>query len=727
MAETVKDAFLEQVRAAAARIAEHDTAAARTRVVDAIARRAGLEEFNDPERLARRLDRLSRYFAREQVPMTPDEVPTRPAEEVIARAIDRAATDADATMSGAADVAAAAAESDAEARAGGAETLVPERGIEHRAGVVLEAIIGSQDYVGIRYLEAGVAAARAVCRVHIRDARGRAGFGSGSLVSPRLLLTNHHVLESAEVARLSRAEFNYQDGLDGQPLQARIFELDPDTFFLADRERDFALVAVSAGDRGLAQFGFNRLIEAEGKAVLGEFLTIIQHPAGEKKQIALRENRIVGLLELFVHYKTDTKPGSSGSPVFNDQWEVVALHHASVPAPAGEPVGQIINEGIRASRILRFVKEQRRPRAQQAFVDQLFAPESIILPAAEPVLTAPQAPTREPGEASNTVKIDLPLEITITVSARPPQTLPSAPDEPLEPSEPAEEAVVIDRDYTNRRGYREDFLGGDHSVPLPTLSKKLLKKAAKIETGSDRGAFVLPYHHFSVVMNRERRLAFFTGVNIDGRTGVDLKRETDKWSLDPRLRPDDQIGEEAYADNDLDRGHLVRRIDPAWGRTRTLAKRANDDTFHFTNCTPQHKNFNQNRTTWAGLENYILNNAANRRFRASVFTGAVFADDDDDYRGVKLPRQFWKVAVMVKENDELSATAYLLSQADLLRGLEAVGDFSYGAYRTYQVPVRRVEELTGISFGDLTRSDPLAGLEAATGEREISHLDELVL
>jgi endonuclease G len=158
-----------------------------------------------------------------------------------------------------------------------------------------------------------------------------------------------------------------------------------------------------------------------------------------------------------------------------------------------------------------------------------------------------------------------------------------------------------------------------------------------------------------------------------------------------------------------------------------VAKRANDDTFHFTNCTPQHKNFNQNRTTWAGLENYILNNAANRRFRASVFTGAVFADDDDDYRGVKLPRQFWKVAVMVKENDELSATAYLLSQADLLRGLEAVGDFSYGAYRTYQVPVRRVEELTGISFGDLTRSDPLAGLEAATGEREISHLDELVL
>lgn len=169
MAESVKDAFLEQEQAAAARVAEHDTAVERTRVVDAIARRAGLEEINDPEPLVRRLDRLSRYFAREQLPMSAAEMPTRPAEEVIAQAIERAATDADPTMAGVADAAAAAAESDAEARVQDAGALAPERGIEHRAGIVLEAIIGSQDYVGIRYLEAGVAAARAVCRVHIRD------------------------------------------------------------------------------------------------------------------------------------------------------------------------------------------------------------------------------------------------------------------------------------------------------------------------------------------------------------------------------------------------------------------------------------------------------------------------------------------------------------------------------------------------------------------------------
>ena len=184
------------------------------------------------------------------------------------------------------------------ARAGGAavdETLAAPA----EAGAVLEAVINRPDFLDIRFLEAGVAAARAVCRVVIRDGRGRlAGYGTGSLVSPRLLLTNHHVLPSAGVAQGSGTEFNYQDGLDGQPLTSRVFRLEPGSFYVADRERDFALVAVAA-DPGLGEFGFNRLIEAEGKAIVGEYVTIVQHPLGEKKQIALRENQIVDLPQDF--------------------------------------------------------------------------------------------------------------------------------------------------------------------------------------------------------------------------------------------------------------------------------------------------------------------------------------------------------------------------------------------------------------------------------------------
>ena len=78
-----------------------------------------------------------------------------------------------------------------------------------------------------------------------------------------------------------------------------------------------------------------------------------------------------------MHYETDTAPGSSGSPVFNDQWEVVALHHSGVPRKdeqgrlltregglwtpeMGEHrIDWVANEGARISRVVRHVKRQR--------------------------------------------------------------------------------------------------------------------------------------------------------------------------------------------------------------------------------------------------------------------------------------------------------------------------------------------------------------------------------
>ncbi len=75
---------------------------------------------------------------------------------------------------------------------------------------------------------------------------------------------------------------------------------------------------------------------------------------------------------------------------------------------------------------------------------------------------------------------------------------------------------------------------------------------------------------------------------------------------------------------------------------------ANDDTFFFTNCSPQHARFNQ--SLWAELEDYLLNSADTRGFRASVFTGPVFTPEDPPYRGVRLPAAYWKVAAMVRED-----------------------------------------------------------------------------
>ncbi len=147
-----------------------------------------------------------------------------------------------------------------------------------------------------------------------------------------------------------------------------------------------------------------------------------------------------------------------------------------------------------------------------------------------------------------------------------------------------------------------------------------------------------------------------------------------------------------------------------WGNTET-AETANEDTFHFTNSAPQHRNLN--RTTWRNLEDYVLKNAKKHDLKVSVFTGPVFRDDDMLYRGsFQIPAEFWKIVALVKDDGNLSVTAYLQTQKNLIEDLE----YAYGEYKTYQVPVMRIESLSRLDFGDLRNFDPLASIEGAIGK-----------
>jgi endonuclease G len=81
-------------------------------------------------------------------------------------------------------------------------------------------------------------------------------------------------------------------------------------------------------------------------------VTIIQHPNGGLKQIALTANQVVGLWEHRLHYTTDTMPGSSGAPVFNDLWQVIAIHHAGGNLQVNDKGDRrFFNEGILMSAI----------------------------------------------------------------------------------------------------------------------------------------------------------------------------------------------------------------------------------------------------------------------------------------------------------------------------------------------------------------------------------------
>ena len=92
----------------------------------------------------------------------------------------------------------------------------------------LERTFGQSDFQNVAFLELALAVSRFVGRISIRANTTRIlGFGTGSMVSPRLLLTNNHVLESVESARYSLVEFDYQVDREGKQLQAYPFALQP--------------------------------------------------------------------------------------------------------------------------------------------------------------------------------------------------------------------------------------------------------------------------------------------------------------------------------------------------------------------------------------------------------------------------------------------------------------------------------------------------------------------
>jgi endonuclease G len=282
-------------------------------------------------------------------------------------------------------------------------------------------------------------------------------------------------------------------------------------------------------------------------------------------------------------------------------------------------------------------------------------------------------------------------------------------------------------DLKRRIGYESGFLGDsdDLIVPLPTITDKIKNKAVIVTSDeSGQSKYRLDYTHFTIAMNGERRLALFTATNIDGSTINRIKRKSDTWFYDPRIDKKFQVGNELYTKNDLDRGHLTRRLDPAWGDD---FKQGELDTFFFTNCTPQHHLFNTK--TWLGLEDYLLSSADTKDFKACVFTGPVFDDGIDrpfDFKTkdtmdrILLPLQYWKVAVMVKEDGTLSTTGYMISQKDLISNME----FIFGQYKTYQVPIRTIENLTSLSFNGLNIYDPLDSNESIS-YLELSNYEDI--
>ena len=265
-----------------------------------------------------------------------------------------------------------------------------------------------------------------------------------------------------------------------------------------------------------------------------------------------------------------------------------------------------------------------------------------------------------------------------------------------------------------RQGYDPAFLGDDLIIPMPGMDHS---DAVEVPGTHET---VLPYTHYSVVLHADRKMPLSTAVNVDGASLRFIPR-TGNWRKDARAI-DHHHGNELYVRNDYDRGHMVRRLDPVWGDEAT-ARQANDDTFFFTNAAPQHKDLNQKH--WVQLEEHILDHAHARDLKISVFTGPAFDAGDPLYRGVLIPRRFWKVVAFTDaDSGELRASGYLLDQSHLVADIPE--EFAFGAFKTFQVSVSLIAALTGIHFGPLVDADVLSTFESVQS-LPLSRVEDIIL
>lgn len=261
--------------------------------------------------------------------------------------------------------------------------------IDPSDGLALERIMLKSDLLAINYLELGFIASRPVCRIQVIDPHGQSeGAATGFLVGSNLLMTNNHVLQKPEMAIKSLAEFDFEDDTNWHCRPTKTFELRPNEVFVTDEDLDFTVVALaSTASDGtlLSNYGILRLVEETGKVQKGECVSIIEHAEGGLKQCCIRENEVVDIFDSWMHYLTDTQPGASGSPVFNDQWLVVALHHSGVMKKDaqgnilkidGQPyregiddpntVAWVANEGVRVSHIFQSLETLSASNAMAA-------------------------------------------------------------------------------------------------------------------------------------------------------------------------------------------------------------------------------------------------------------------------------------------------------------------------------------------------------------------------
>ena len=187
---------------------------------------------------------------------------------------------------------------------------------------VQEKIIGENTLRPIAFLQQGLNAARSVAYVEVKDGADQWS-GTGFLIAPNVLVTNHHVLPEQKLLAQSIFRFNYQLDHRGNAEKFTDYQAKEGGIYHADQTLDYAIVELEGNPGG--EWGClslkQQIPETDSR------VNIIQHPNGLPKHISIQNNFVTFADPLKIQYVTSTLHGSSGSPVCDDEWQVVGLHH----------------------------------------------------------------------------------------------------------------------------------------------------------------------------------------------------------------------------------------------------------------------------------------------------------------------------------------------------------------------------------------------------------------
>jgi endonuclease G len=214
-----------------------------------------------------------------------------------------------------------------------------------------ERLTVGNDMLPLGFLEAGLIAARSVAKLTVprydggiprtaMDGTPVSYLGTGWLVGPGLLMTNHHVVNARNDGEPSAGEADLRAQVAAMTV---LFDYDgaaasgtsvaPVELIGWDATLDYAVVRIAESARAPLTLAKPGITSVQADVAIA--VNVIQHPNGTPKKLGIRNNLVSAATATALTYFTGTLEGSSGSPVLNDRWQVVALHRGSTTAKQG--------------------------------------------------------------------------------------------------------------------------------------------------------------------------------------------------------------------------------------------------------------------------------------------------------------------------------------------------------------------------------------------------------